>query len=199
MKRIIDIGLSITLIILFSPIFILISLMIKLNSKGKIFYSSIRVGKENRRFVMWKFRTMVENADEDLDQFLEDNPDVRAEWYGSQKLQKDPRVTKLGEVLRVWSLDELPQFWNVLNGEMSLVGPRPIIDQEITRYGDLFPDYIRVRPGITGLWQVSGRSRTTYQERIELDYQYLQEWTIRLDIYILIRTIPVVLNRTGAY
>ena len=142
---------------------------------------------------------MVCDADAVLQTYLAANPQARAEWERDHKLKRDPRVTWIGRLLRQTSLDELPQLWNVLRGEMSLVGPRPIVDDEIRKYGDVFLEYTRVLPGITGLWQVSGRNNTTYDERVSLDAFYVGNWSVWLDLYILFRTIRVVLLREGAY
>jgi lipopolysaccharide/colanic/teichoic acid biosynthesis glycosyltransferase len=147
----------------------------------------------------WKFRTMVDNADRLLGEHLEKNPQLREEWANTHKLKQDPRVTKIGRILRRTSLDELPQIWNVLTGEMSLVGPRPVVSAEVEKYGESFEFYRAVRPGITGLWQVSGRSDTTYGERVTLDVRYVRHWSVWLDIYLLVRTFSVVLRGSGAY
>ena len=142
---------------------------------------------------------MVENADEILEEYLYQNPDLRVEWTDNHKLKEDPRITRVGNVLRKLSLDELPQLWNIIRGEMSLVGPRPIVNEEKYRYGDIFELYTCVLPGMTGLWQVSGRNNTTYEQRVKLDSYYVKNWSIWLDIYILIKTVWVVLSRDGAY
>jgi lipopolysaccharide/colanic/teichoic acid biosynthesis glycosyltransferase len=154
---------------------------------------------EGKKFKTWKFRTMVPNANQVLNEYLQKNPDLLHEWQTTFKLQNDPRVTRLGKVLRKLSLDELPQLWNVLIGEMSLVGPRPIIDDEIGYYGDRYDLYSFVMPGITGLWQVSGRSDTSYEGRVSLDEYYVRNWSIWMDIYIMARTASVILLRKGAY
>jgi Undecaprenyl-phosphate galactose phosphotransferase WbaP len=185
--------------IFFSPIIFLISIMVKLDTKGPVFYGHTRIGIGGRKFKAWKFRTMVPNANQVLDEYLDNNPDLRKEWEETFKLQNDPRVTRSGKILRKLSLDELPQLWNVIIGEMSLVGPRPIVDDEIRYYGDRFDLYSFVMPGITGLWQVSGRSDTSYEGRVSLDEYYVRNWSIWMDIYILARTISVVLLRKGAY
>ena len=142
---------------------------------------------------------MVVDADKVLQDYLDKHPELREEWERDHKLKNDPRVTLVGRVLRKTSLDELPQIWNVFKGEMSLVGPRPIVDDEIEKYGDTFNRYKRVLPGITGLWQVSGRNNTTYQERVNYDEYYVQNWSLRFDLYILLRTVRTVLFREGAY
>jgi lipopolysaccharide/colanic/teichoic acid biosynthesis glycosyltransferase len=147
----------------------------------------------------WKFRTMVENADQFLEEHLAKNPQLREEWDNTHKLRHDPRVTRIGRILRRTSLDELPQIWNVLRGEMSLVGPRPVVSAEVEKYGESFDFYRAVRPGITGLWQVSGRSDTSYSERVALDVRYVRHWSVWLDIYLLARTFRVVFRGSGAY
>jgi lipopolysaccharide/colanic/teichoic acid biosynthesis glycosyltransferase len=147
----------------------------------------------------WKFRTMVENAEQLLEEHLAKNPQLREEWDNTHKLRQDPRVTRIGRILRRTSLDELPQIWNVLRGEMSLVGPRPVVSAEVEKYGESFDFYRAVRPGITGLWQVSGRSDTSYSERVALDVRYVRHWSVWLDIYLLARTFRVVFRGSGAY
>jgi lipopolysaccharide/colanic/teichoic acid biosynthesis glycosyltransferase len=142
---------------------------------------------------------MCANADEVLSHYLERNPALRREWERDHKLKDDPRVTAVGRFLRKTSLDELPQLWNVLKGEMSLIGPRPIVDAEIVRYGDSFDSYQSVRPGISGMWQVSGRNNTSYGERVQFDEYYVTNWSIWLDLYIIGRTFKTVLLREGAY
>jgi lipopolysaccharide/colanic/teichoic acid biosynthesis glycosyltransferase len=178
---------------------LLISIFIMLDSKGGPFYSQTRIGRGGRTFRAHKFRTMVLNADEILQRCLDESPDLQAEWLANHKLKHDPRVTRVGAVLRKLSLDELPQFWNIVVGEMSLIGPRPIVEAEIVRYGKCFELYKQARPGLTGLWQVSGRSDTSYQRRVELDEYYLLNRSIKMDLKILWKTVYVVLGRKGAY
>ena len=196
-----SIDLAATLIggLLVLPLIVLIAMVIKLDSRGPIFYSQLRIGQNGEQFKAWKFRTMVQNADQALKDYLERHPEQRQAWERDQKLKRDPRVTPIGRFLRRTSLDELPQLWNILRGEMSLVGPRPIIEEEIARYGDKFPLYIKVIPGLTGLWQVSGRNNITYEERVTLDAYYVRNWSVWLDVYILLRTVWVVLTGEGAY
>jgi lipopolysaccharide/colanic/teichoic acid biosynthesis glycosyltransferase len=148
---------------------------------------------------MWKFRTMCTNSGEVLERYLVAHPEARAEWRATHKLKCDPRVTRVGRYLRRNSLDELPQLWNVLNGSMSLVGPRPIVAAEVEKYGEFFCDYCTVKPGVTGLWQVSGRSELSYTQRVELDRDYAQNWSLGADAKILMRTWSSVVNRDGAY
>ena len=199
-KRAFDVFIAGSLLLLLLPVFVAIGTAIMLVSRGAMLYGHRRYGRNQLPFKAWKFRTMVHNADEALRQYLVDNPQAQDEWARDQKLRNDPRVIPvIGKVLRQWSLDELPQLWNVITGQMSLVGPRPIVTEEIERYGDDYYAYQLVRPGITGLWQVSGRNQTSYEERVEFDKYYVQNWSPWLDLYILIRTIPTVLFREGAY
>ena len=198
-KRLVDITVSLMMGVITLPFTLLISLLIPLDSRGSIFYGHARIGKKGKPFIVWKFRTMVANADQVLANYLTDNSVARAEWQATQKLRHDPRVTRVGGFLRRTSLDELPQIWNVLKGEMSLVGPRPIVTEEIERYQQGYLLYQRVRPGITGLWQVSGRTNVGYADRLHYDEYYVRNWSIWLDIYILLRTIWVVIRGEGAY
>lgn len=198
-KRVFDVVVSAFLLVVLLPLFLLIALLIKLSSPGPVFYGHLRVGQGGKQFRAWKFRTMVQNADCVLSYYLEAHPELRVEWERDQKLKKDPRVTPIGRILRKTSLDELPQLWNVLKGEMSLVGPRPIVEGEVSKYGPFFGVYLRVRPGVTGLWQVSGRNETGYEERVNLDAYYVRNWSPWLDFYILARTVWVVLTGKGAY
>jgi Undecaprenyl-phosphate galactose phosphotransferase WbaP len=179
--------------------FVIIAILIMLDSNGGPIYGQTRIGRGGRRFKAYKFRTMVRNADQLLQDYLEKSPELRAEWRAMHKLKRDPRVTRIGAFLRKSSLDELPQFWNILVGDMSLVGPRPIVDAEIEKYGESFGLYIQVRPGLTGLWQVSGRSDTTYERRVALDEYYICNRSLKLDLQILWKTVFVVLRKNGAY
>jgi Undecaprenyl-phosphate galactose phosphotransferase WbaP len=181
------------------PVIVAIALAIRLTSRGPAFYCQDRIGKGGRPFKAWKFRTMSERSDEVLRDWLRNDPELRKEWQENYKLKNDPRVTRVGRFLRSTSLDELPQLWNVLRGEMSLVGPRPIVKAEAERYGDQLSLLARVKPGISGLWQVSGRSDTTYADRVRLDMYYIRNWSVWLDIFILAKTCAVVLRRQGAY
>jgi len=195
--------LDIAVILLAAPFillfFISMSILIMLDSKGGPIYGQTRIGRGGRHFKAYKFRTMVLNADQILQRYLDESPELKAEWLATHKLKRDPRVTRVGAILRKLSLDELPQFWNILIGEMSLIGPRPIVDGEIEKYGKCFELYIQARPGLTGLWQVSGRSDTSYQRRVELDEYYLLNRSIGLDLMILLKTVYVVVGRKGAY
>jgi Undecaprenyl-phosphate galactose phosphotransferase WbaP len=198
-KRILDISIVLASSIFVVPISLIIGILIKLDSAGKILFSQKRIGKDGGEFKMWKFRTMVANSDEVLDEYLSTNPEAFKEWGFNQKIKDDPRVTRIGNLLRKSSLDELPQLWNVLKGEMSLVGPRPFLPEQSTFYGKTYHLYKRVRPGITGFWQVSGRNEVGYSERVRFDEYYVRNWSVWLDIYILIRTIWAVLRGEGAY
>lgn len=198
-KRCLDLFGALAISVLLSPLLFYIAMSVNLSSRGPILYGHERIGKNGRRFRAWKFRTMFENASDVLEQYLEAHPELREEWERDHKLKHDPRVTRIGRFLRQTSLDELPQLWNVIRGEMSLVGPRPIVTAEITKYGSCYPLYCMVPPGITGLWQVSGRNNTTYEERVELDGYYVLNWSPWMDAYILLRTIRTVLFAEGAY
>ena len=198
-ERLTDLALIVLSTPLLLPLMGLVALLVKLDSSGPVFYSQERIGLGGRRFRPWKFRSMAVNAELLLKGYLAGNPELRREWEQTHKLRHDPRVTRMGRLLRKTSLDELPQLWNVLCGEMSLVGPRPIVEAEISKYSDRFEHYVKVTPGITGLWQISGRNDTTYRERVELDAFYACNWSAWLDLYILARTVKVVLRRNGAY
>jgi Undecaprenyl-phosphate galactose phosphotransferase WbaP len=199
LKRTMDVLLVLFGGLIISPLLTFLVILVLIDSKGNPFYGQVRIGKGGKKFVALKFRTMVKNAEVVLDDCLEKNPELRKEWEATFKLKNDPRITKVGQFLRKYSLDEFPQLLNVLRGEMSLVGPRPIVDDEVRHYGDTFAPYTRVRPGITGMWQVSGRSDTAYIERVRLDEYYIRNWSIWLDIHILIKTFFVVLRKKGAY
>jgi Undecaprenyl-phosphate galactose phosphotransferase WbaP len=199
LKRAIDLSLTILGGALLLPFLLIIALLIKLSSPGPVIFRQRRVGYRGKEFVCWKFRTMVCNGDEVLADYLARDAEARELWNRDHKLRRDPRVTSIGKLLRKTSLDELPQLWNVIRGEMSLVGPRPIVPAEIPDFGSSFKAFCSVLPGITGLWQVSGRNHTTYSEHVELDKFYAENYSLWLDIYILILTIKVVLFRQGAY
>ncbi|MBA2443317.1 MAG: undecaprenyl-phosphate galactose phosphotransferase WbaP [Rubrobacter sp.] len=198
-KRVLDLLTTVAGALLISPLLLAVVVLVRLDSPGPAFYGHLRLGAGGRHFRCWKFRTMHTDAERLLDEYLQGNPELRAEWEKSFKLRNDPRVTRVGRFLRKTSLDELPQLWNVLRGEMSLVGPRPIVDAETSRYGAVYDMYRRTRPGISGLWQVSGRSDTGYRERIELDAYYVHNWSVWLDVVILVRTVRMVLLGRGAY
>ena len=184
--------------LLISPLILLIVLAIRLDSPGAAIYAHRRLGADDRHFPCLKFRTMYTDAERFLDEYLQNNPRLRAEWEKDQKLRDDPRITRVGRLLRKTSLDELPQLWNVLRGEMSLVGPRPIVDAEVPKYGEVYRLYKRIRPGMSGYWQVGGRSDTTYDERVAMDTYYVRDWSIWLDLVILARTVSTVLLGRGA-
>jgi Undecaprenyl-phosphate galactose phosphotransferase WbaP len=198
-KRCMDLVASILGGILLLPLLFYIAVAVKMSSRGPILYAHDRIGKDGRHFKAWKFRTMFENSSDVLEYYLEQHPDLRMEWEKDHKLRYDPRVTRIGRFIRKTSLDELPQIWNVIRGHMSLVGPRPIVTAEIVKYGPYYGLYTMVTPGITGLWQISGRNNTTYEERVQLDSYYVRNWSPWLDMYLLIRTIRIVLFADGAY
>ena len=198
-KRALDLVLTLLAGGFFALSLLVISIAIRLDSKGPVFFRQRRIGREGRPFMVYKFRTMALDAPERLQRHLAANPEAKAEWEATQKLKNDPRITRVGNILRQTSLDELPQIFNVLKGEMSLVGPRPIVDNEVEKYGEDFELYTRVRPGITGLWQISGRNNISYARRVWLDKHYVCNWSVWMDLLILGRTIPAVLRGTGAY
>ena len=199
MKRMIDLLLTLPGIIALLPLALLIAIAIKLTSRGSVLYGHTRLGHNGKTFTALKFRTMYENGESLLQAHFQKHPEELDVWQRDQKLKLDPRITRVGSWLRRYSLDELPQLWNVLLGQMSLVGPRPIVSREVLKYGRSYDLYSRVRPGITGLWQVSGRNDTTYAERIAFDEYYVRNWSIWLDSYILARTAKAVLFADGAY
>ncbi len=198
-KRIMDILLSSTLLVLFSPLFAVIALAIKLDSRGPVFYKQKRLGRGEKPFFMFKFRSMKVDADRVLQRILRNNPKKREEWEKYKKLKNDPRVTRVGRFLRKWSLDELPQLINVLKGEMSMVGPRPYLPKERGDMGDYRKVIFKVKPGITGLWQIRGRNTLPFKVRLALDEFYVRNWSLWLDFVILIKTTKAILEREGAY
>ena len=198
-KRLFDFVLGVLILPIVALMIALIAFLLFLTSGGPVFYRQTRIGQYGRKFKIIKFRTMHSRSDTVLHEFLESNPDAFHEWELSHKLREDPRVTALGRFLRKTSLDELPQIWNVLRGEMSLVGPRPIVHVEREKYGDRFVFYTAVVPGITGLWQVSGRCDVTYDARVALDERYAREWSLLMDMSILCRTPRAVCRGRGAY
>jgi undecaprenyl-phosphate galactose phosphotransferase len=199
LKRSIDIVAGSLIFLAVSPVLLLIALAICMETPGAPVFAHWRVGRSGRPFPCLKFRTMVRNSAEMLETILCDDPSAKQEWENDFKLRCDPRITRVGEFLRRTSLDELPQLLNVVIGQMSLVGPRPIIHEEIAKYGEAIADYYLVRPGLTGLWQVSGRNDLSYEQRVELDSWYVRNWSPWFDLTILFRTIGVVLGRKGAY
>jgi Undecaprenyl-phosphate galactose phosphotransferase WbaP len=199
-KRLLDLALTLIVAIPALPIALLIAAVLRLTSRGgPVLYGQRRIGRHGEDFKAWKFRSMIVDADQVLKAHLEKHPGARAEWEANHKLKNDPRITRIGAFLRKTSLDELPQLWNILMGQMSLVGPRPIVQAEVERYGECFELYKDVRGGLTGLWQVSGRNDTSYEERVRLDRFYVQNCSIWLDLCILFRTLGVVLLKKGAY
>lgn len=199
LKSIFDYLMAVILIILFSPILMILYALVSISTKGHPLFAHERIGLGGRKFRVWKFRTMYLDAQERLNLLLENCEESRQEWNNDFKLKNDPRVTKIGSFLRKTSLDELPQLINVLRGEMSLVGPRPIVEAEIEKYGEFYHYFTAVKPGISGLWQVSGRNDIDYDERVQLDVWYVRNWSIELDLEILIKTAIVVLGRKGSY
>lgn len=195
--RMFDVILSTAFLVLLSPVMLLVALAIKLGSRGPVIFRHVRVGQNGNPFVCLKFRTMENRAEDMLPDLLGACDTIRCEWQRDHKIRRDPRVTALGQVLRRFSVDELPQLVNVLRGEMSIVGPRPIVDAEIERYAQSFSYYCSVKPGLTGLWQISGRNRVSYDRRVELDCEYARTKSIRGDAWIILRTVPVVLQGSG--
>jgi len=199
LKRLYDIVLSFIGIVILLPFFLILGILIKIDSPGPCIYKRWVVGKNKHKFGFYKFRTMCINADEVLRDLLNSNQEAREEFNKYYKLRDDPRITRLGKFLRKTSLDELPQLFNVLLGQMSLIGPRPITENEVPRYGNYIYEYFKVRPGISGLWQVSGRSNIDYQERVQMDTWYVHNWSVWLDMVLLWRTVAVVVKHKGAY
>lgn len=185
--------------VLISPIFLALCICVAIDNKGRVIFAHQRVGRNGKLFPCYKFQTMIPNAQQALEEYLNNNPKARKEWETNFKLSDDPRITRLGAILRKTSLDELPQIFNVLKGEMSLVGPRPVVQAELEKYGDNKQEYLMVRPGITGMWQVSGRSDTTYEERVAMDTWYVRNWSLWIDFEYLYRTFAAVISRKGAY
>lgn len=198
-KKLFDFIVSIFLIVFLVPIFGILYMVVLISTKSNPIFAHTRIGKGGKRFKIYKFRTMFVDADKRLDELLRSCNDSAEEWNRNFKLKNDPRVTKAGRFLRKTSLDELPQILNVLKGEMSLVGPRPIVEAEIQKYGEYFEYFTSVKPGITGLWQVSGRNDIEYDERVQLDVWYVRNWSMELDLQILVKTILVVIGRKGSY
>ncbi len=199
LKRGFDLVVSLLGMIVALPVGILIALAIYIDSPGPVIFAHLRIGQNKKVFPCYKFRTMVSDAEEKLREYLLENPSAMEEWQDSFKLKDDPRITRVGRFLRKTSLDELPQLLNVLKGEMSLVGPRPIVRMEIIKYGEYFRDFALVPPGITGMWQVNGRSDTTYDERVRMDSWYVRNWSVWIDMVYLLKTVKVVISGRGAY
>jgi undecaprenyl-phosphate galactose phosphotransferase len=198
-KRIVDFIIAGIGIILCVPLFIIISLLIKLSSKGPIYFVQERLGKDKKLFKCYKFRTMYLDAPQRLEKLLKSSPEAKSQWDKYLKITDDPRTTSFGKLLRRISFDELPQLWNVIKGEMSLVGPRPYLPHEVEGLKQEMVIITKVTPGITGLWQVSGRSQLTFEERLKLDEYYVKNWTVWLDLVILLRTVKVFFKAEGAY
>jgi exopolysaccharide production protein ExoY len=199
LKRGIDVVGSLAALVLMAPLFLAIALVIWVCDAGPVVYSQKRVGQNGRIFRCLKFRTMVMNGDRLFHELLANDARARAEWETMHKLRRDPRITAVGRFLRISSLDELPQLFNVLNGDMSLVGPRPIVLAEAARYGHRFGSYCMVKPGLTGLWQVSGRNSISYRRRVAMDVTYARRASLSLDLWIMLRTVPAIVSASGCY
>ena len=197
-KRLFDVFGSVLALAFLSPIFLFVAVLVRRDG-GSALFSHERVGLGGTTFFCLKFRSMYEDSDTRLETLLDGDPNARQEWSEHYKLKKDPRITPLGHFLRESSIDELPQLVNVLRGDMSLVGPRPVIVEELEKYGDAKEAYLSVRPGLTGLWQVSGRNDLDYETRVALDTEYVETWSFKADVIILLKTIRVVIERRGAY
>lgn len=198
-KRVFDIVAAGAAIALLSPLFAMLALLIKVSDRGPVFYAHRRIGRNGNVFHCLKFRTMVINGDEVLARHLAEDLKAREEWRATRKLQNDPRVTRIGDVLRKLSLDELPQVFNILVGHMSVVGPRPVVKDELEMYGPAADCYLSSRPGLTGLWQVSGRNDVPYVARVAFDRQYVENWSFLADIKIIVATVPAILASRGSY
>ncbi len=194
-----DFILAIILFVLLIPIILIIILILKIFTRDSVFFKHKRIGEKGKGFILFKFRTMKENRENILKEHFVKKPQALLEWKSNHKLKNDPRITKIGFFLRELSFDEIPQIYNIIKGDMSFVGPRPIVEKEIEKYGVHFNDYKKCKPGLTGLWQVSGRNNTTYKERVNFDMFYIKNKSFLLDVKILFKTIPTVLSRRGAY
>jgi exopolysaccharide production protein ExoY len=194
LKRFMDLAIAVTALVMAAPVMIVVAVLIRMTAGGPAVFSHSRVGFGGKSFGCYKFRSMVANAEEVLTAHLDANPEAAREWEQTHKLRNDPRVTFLGHMLRKSSLDELPQLFNIIRGDMSCVGPRPIVKDELKRYGDHVGEYLQTRPGLTGLWQVTGRSSSDYASRVALDSQYVRNWSPWLDIVILFRTVFAVMR-----
>jgi Undecaprenyl-phosphate galactose phosphotransferase WbaP len=198
-KRVTDLAIAIIGGILILPFLLIIAMLISIDSPGPVLYRHLRIGMNGKHFYAYKFRSMVADSEERLEKLLKLNVEIEREWKNNHKLARDPRITRIGKFLRKTSIDEFPQLINILKGEMALVGPRPIVDTEVEKYGDDYSRIFSIKPGLTGLWQVSGRSNTNYEERIAYDTFYLQSWSVWMDLWILFKTFGVVLRGKGAY
>lgn len=200
LKRAFDILFSLAALLIGVPLFLIISLAIFLSSRGKVFYSHERIGRGGKPFKCYKFRSMYPDADARIHKLLEEHPHFKEEWQKTRKLKNDPRVMPVGNFLRKTSLDELPQFWNVLKGDLSIVGPRPVVYDEVVHYlGEKATKILSIRPGLTCLWQVSGRNDTSYNKRVELDLEYVETRSLLLDLKLILKTIPSMISSKGAY
>lgn len=194
-KRIADIVLGCIGLIILLPVFLIIGICIKIDSKGPVIFAHKRIGKNGKKFNMYKFRSMYENAEEMIDNFSEEQ---KREWQENFKLENDPRITRVGNFLRKTSLDELPQIVNIIKGDLSIIGPRPIVDEELEKYGENKEKFLSITPGLTGYWQANGRSNTTYEERMQMELYYIDNQSLWLDIKIFFKTIVSVLKKEGA-
>lgn len=200
LKRIFDLIFSAAVLVFGFPIFLLLALLVKGSSKGPIFYGSSRIGKEGKSIVCFKFRTMYLDAEKNLEHLLKQNPSLEKEWKENHKLKQDVRITPIGKWLRGLSLDELPQFWNVFCGDLSVVGPRPVTDEELRlHFKDKKDKILSLRPGLTGIWQTSGRNNLPYEERVNLDEKYVDTRSFFLDLKLIFKTIPVMVFSKGAF
>ena len=198
-KMIFDLIVTTLLLVVSAPLLLILYIVVFAATKGNPIFKHTRIGKDGKKFEVYKFQTMYPNAQKMLEELLENDAELRAEWEQEHKLKHDPRITPIGQFLRKTSLDELPQLINVIKGEMSLVGPRPIVESEISKYGEYFYYFKAVKPGITGLWQISGRNDVDYDERVQLDTWYVRNWSIEQDLNILMKTIVVVVLKKGSY
>ena len=198
-KRAVDIVMATTALVLLSPLMLIVALIVKLSDRGPVFYSHTRIGYGGAAFGCLKFRTMKTDAAAQLADLLRANPAARAEWETTRKLKNDPRITAVGDILRKSSIDELPQLINILRGEMSVVGPRPVTAEELARYGEHVTSYMAARPGLTGQWQTSGRNDVSYEYRVALDVQYIRDWSLTRDFIIIAKTVPALFSQRGCY
>lgn len=192
LKRLVDVVVAATALVLVAPVMLVVAILVAARNGTPVFFVHERIGFDGKPFRCYKFRTMIADGDRALEAFLAADPEAEREWRETRKLKNDPRVTLVGRMLRVSSLDELPQLINVLRGDMSCVGPRPVVMEELQRYGQRAGDYLSTRPGITGLWQVSGRSNVDYDQRVDLDSHYVNNWSFGFDVLILLRTVVAV-------
>lgn len=195
MKRVLDVIVASIGLVILSPVFLLLAILIKVNSKGSVFFAHTRIGKDGKKFKMYKFRTMYENAEEMIKNF---SPEQKKEWEENYKLKEDPRITSIGKILRKTSLDELPQIINIIKGDLSIIGPRPVIDRELEKYGESKEKFLSITPGLTGYWQANGRSETTYKQRMKMELYYVDHISLRLDLQIFFKTFVSIFKREGA-